>query len=76
MSVVRIQVDEVRDVRVVSLPVGTKLVITSHISNSKRDWNKEDEITWQRYKVWDDEEGVYCYTMIGARARKDEEQNE
>ena len=63
MSVVRIQVDEVRDVRVVSLPVGTKLVITSH----------EDEITWQRYKEWDDEEGVYCYTMIGARARKDEE---
>ena len=65
MSVVRIQVErcEVRDVRVVSLPVGTKLVITSH----------EDEITWQRYKVWDDEEGVYCYTTIGARARKDEE---
>jgi len=55
----------------VSLPVGTKLVITS-----KQDWSKEDEITWQRYKVWDDEEGVYCYTMIGSRARKDEEQNE
>jgi len=71
MSVVRIQVDEVRDVRVVSLPVGTKLVITS-----KQDWIKEDEITWQKYKVWDDEEGVYCYTMIGARARKDEGQNE
>ena len=56
MSVVRIQVErcEVRDVRVVSLPVGTKLVITSH----------EDEITWQRYKVWDDVEKVYCDTTV------------
>ena len=67
-SIVRIQVErcEVRDVRVMSMPLETKIIITSD----------EDEITWQNLKYWDDEEGDYFYTMIGSSTRKDEEHDE